>query len=239
MPTSGRPTSRAIRTIPSFALSWSARPLLLDLEVDVVRPEDLQQVVDVRAGLGGVVVDEAAAEARLEAAGERDHALGVAFEQPHVDVGLAAPVPLEEAGRGELDEVAEALVVAGEQREVVALEPDRLVLHVVHQVGLEAEDRLDAVLAAGLVELDRAVHDPVVGEPQRRLAERGRPLGQRVDLAGAVEQRVLGVDVQVGDRRGRHGGASLGTRADGSGGLAEGASPLSEERRWGPGAQPV
>ena len=74
---------------------------------------------------------------------------------------------------------------------------------IVDQVGLEPEDRLDPVLAAGLVVLDRAVHDAVVGEPERRHAELRRALGHRLDLAGAVEQRVLAVDVQV-DCRGAH-----------------------------------
>ena len=55
-----------------------------------------------------------------------------------------------------------------------------------------------AVLAGRLVVLDRAVHDAVVGQPERGLAEVGGALGERLDLARAVEQRVLGVDVQMG-----------------------------------------
>ena len=69
---------------------------------------------------------------------------------------------------------------------------------VVDEVDLAAHDRLDAVLAGGLVELDRAVHDAVVGQAEGRLAEVGGALGERVDLARAVEQRVLGVDVEIG-----------------------------------------
>ena len=37
--------------------------------------------------------------------------------------------------------------------------------------------------------------------PERGLPELGRAGGELVDLAGAVEQRVLRVDVQVCDRR--------------------------------------
>jgi len=79
---------------------------------------------------------------------------------------------------------------------------------VVHEVGLEAEDRLDPALGAGLVELDGPVHHPVVGQPEGRLAEGGRAVGERLDLAGAVEQRVLGVDVEVAGG-GSHGRASV------------------------------
>jgi hypothetical protein len=53
-------------------------PVLLDLEVHVLRAEHLHQLVHVIARLGRQVVDDPAAEARLEAARERDDALGVA-----------------------------------------------------------------------------------------------------------------------------------------------------------------
>jgi hypothetical protein len=68
---------------------------------------------------------------------------------------------------------------------------------IVDQIDLTADDRLDAVLCACLVELDGAVHHAVVGQAERRLAELGGPRRQGVDLARAVQQRVLGVHVQV------------------------------------------
>ncbi len=73
------------------------------------------------AGVLRAVLDQALAETRLQAAGERDHAVGVAVEQLQVDPGLAAPEALEEARGAELDEVAEALIGGGEQGQVVAL----------------------------------------------------------------------------------------------------------------------
>ena len=90
------------------------------------------------------------------------------------------------------------------QREVVVLVAPARGL-VVDEVDLTAEDRLDAVLAGGLEVLDRAVHHAVVGQPERGLAEVRRALGEGVDLARAVEQRVLGVDVQMGAGGWRHG----------------------------------
>ena len=108
MPTSGPPISLGDLDDALVRLVLLGQAVLLDLEVDVVGAVDLDEVVGVRAGLGRVVVHEPLAEARLEAAGERDDALGVALEQLEVDVGLAALVALEEAGAGELDEVAEA-----------------------------------------------------------------------------------------------------------------------------------
>ena len=170
--------------------------VVLDLEVDVVGAEHPHQLVGVRAGLLLALLHDALAEARLEAPGERDHALRVGVEQLHVDVGLAAAEAVEVAERGELDQVLEARLVAGQERQVVALVADFLaVVAVLAEIGLEAQDRLDVMLPAGLVELDGPVQDAVVGEPQGRHPQLGAAGRERVDLAGAVEQRVLGVDV--------------------------------------------
>ena len=62
----------------------------------------------------------------------------VALEQLHVDARLAAVQALEEAGARELGEVAEALVVLRQQREVVALDLALADRAVVDEVGLEA-----------------------------------------------------------------------------------------------------
>ena len=184
-------------------------PVDLDLHVDVVRAERLEQVVQVGPGVGRAVLDEAPAEAGLEAAGERDQARRVALEHRHVDVGLAAAEALEEAGRAQLDEVAKALVRGREERQVVALGAAVRAPMVVDEIRLEPEDRLDPRRPARLVVLDRAVHHAVVGEAERRHPELGRPLGHRIrnplgglllDLARPVEQRVLAVDVEVCDR---------------------------------------
>ena len=152
------------------------------------------------------VFGEALTEAGGEAAGERDHAFGVARDLREVDGRLAALQPLQEAGGGELDEVAVTGVVGGQQREVVALDPraggvgsiggGRGVI--VHEIYLAADDRLDAVLSAGLVELHRAVHHAVIGETEGGLLELRGAGGERFDLAGAVEQGVLGVHMQMG-----------------------------------------
>ena len=82
---------------PGVGLLLIGDAVLLDLEEDVVVTVDLQQLVGDRARLGVAVVDERLAEARGEAAGERDHALGVLRHQPRVDRRLAALQALEEA----------------------------------------------------------------------------------------------------------------------------------------------
>ena len=184
------------------------QPVLLDLEVDVLRAEDLDQLVQVRARLVELAVHDPLARAAGQAARERDDALGVHREQLQVHARLAAVQAFEEALGGERREVLEALVGRRQQRQVVAL--DLAVAHVavVDEVRLEAQQRLDAVLLGGLVELDGAVHDAVVGQADGRLVEGRGALGELADVAGAVEQRVLGVDVQVRDGRGAHRGGN-------------------------------
>ena len=178
MPTSGRPTSRRDPDDALVRLVLLGDAVVLKLEVDLLGAEDPEQLVGVGAGVVGAVTDQALAEPRLQAAGERDHALGMAVEQLHVDVRLAARESLQEARGAELHQVAEARVVGRQQGEVVALVANALAdrLAVVDQVGLQPDDRLDPLLPAGLVEVDGAVHHPVVGEPERRHAELRRPL---------------------------------------------------------------
>ena len=76
---------------------------------------------------------------------------------------------------------------------------------VVGDVDLAAEHRLDSLVPRRLVEVDRTGERAVVGERDRRHLELGGALREVRDPAGAVEDRVLGVDVEVDERRFGHG----------------------------------
>jgi hypothetical protein len=54
----------------------------------------------------------------------------------------------------------------------------------------------------------------VIGERERRLTEARGALGELVDLAGAVQQRVLAVDVKVNASGCWHGLTTLRTDSD-------------------------
>jgi hypothetical protein len=77
--------------------------------------------------------------------------------------------------------------------------PERL--PVVRHVHLAPEERLQAVLAGLPVQLHGARERAVVRERHRRHPELGRPRAEVGDSARPVEDRVLGVDVQVDERR--------------------------------------
>ena len=86
---------------------------------------------------------------------------------------------------------------------------------VLGDVDLAAEQRLDAVLAGLLVELDRAREAPVVGERDGRHLQLGGAGGELRNPAGPVEDRILGVDVEVNEL-GHARRARLPSRSDGS-----------------------
>ena len=140
----------------------------------------------------------------------------MALQELPVDTGLVV-VTLEVGGRGELDEVPVALRGLGEDGQVVvellaslalaarvvdAAPANRaLVTGLRGHVGLGADDRRDAAFAALLVEVEDAVHVAVIGDRQSGLAVGHRGSDQVADPGRPVEHRVLGVGVQVDERR--------------------------------------
>ena len=120
-------------------------------------------------------------------------------EQRLVDARLVVEA-LGVAGRDELDEVVEALVGLGEQHEVVgglARRARSIRAIAGRDVDLAAEDRLDAALPRFVVERDGREHVAVLGDRHRRHLQLGGPVEQLADPARAVEQRELGVQVEV------------------------------------------
>ena len=71
-------------------------------------------------------------------------------------------------------------------------------------VHLAADDRLDPGFSGLLVELDRAEDVAVVGHRHRRHPEFRRFLHEFPDAHRAIQQRVLGVEVEVNEGIGGH-----------------------------------
>ncbi len=66
-------------------------------------------------------------------------------------------------------------------------------------IDFAAEDRLDAALARVIVKDHRRKHVAVLGHRERRHLQPGRFVQELVDAARAVEQRELGVQMQVNE----------------------------------------
>jgi hypothetical protein len=135
-----------------------------------------------------------------EASRQADQAIGALGEQLLVDPRTVVEA-LQVRVRDQLQQVPVAGRVAGQDREVavllLALPWRALEARRGRHVGLDADDRLDAGRDPRLVEPERAEHRPVVGDRERRHPGCLRAFEQGVDPRGAVQERELGVGVEV------------------------------------------
>ncbi len=107
------------------------------------------------------------------AAAEDDEAFAVLLEQFVIDARFVVEA-FEMGEGGEFEEVFVALVVFGEDGEVVWFDIDFgffVVSGAVGAVKFAAEDWFDTLFFAGFVEFDQAVCDAVVSECDGRIAE--------------------------------------------------------------------
>ena len=180
--------------------------VVLELQVVAVLPEQLPHLQGM--GLGPLVVPgkQQPGQPSRQAGGQGDEALAMGPQQVHVDPGLAVKA-LGEAPADHGGEVPVAGLVPAQQHQVIGLVVQ--VLGLVEpgpggHIDLTADDGLDALGLGRLVEVHRAVHDPVVGEGHGGLAQVLHPLHQVGDAAGPVQQAVFGVDVQMDESHLHH-----------------------------------
>ncbi len=186
-------------------------PVVHQLEEVVVLAQDVLEVTGGLAGL--VVVTDAQPGLHLarRATGGGDQALGVLGEQLAVGPRLVEE-PLHRRPGGEPEEVVHPLGALGQQGHVgVGARPGDVVVAAVvpahpllveaggvrGEVGLHADDRLDAVGLRLGPEVVGAEDVAVVGHRDRVHAQLGGPLEHVVQPGGTVEHGVLGVHVQV------------------------------------------
>ena len=185
--------------------------VLHQLEEVVAGPEDVAEL-----GRGGprlVVLAEPQEGLHLArgAAGGGDQPLRVRLQQLAVHAGLVEEA-LEAGPAVEAEQVVHPGRVLGQQRHVgegaaaghvvaaalAPLDPGPVAaVGARRDVGLDADDRLDAGLGGLLPEVVGAEDVPVVGHRQRGHAHPGRLREQVVQPGRAVEHGVLGVRVQV------------------------------------------
>ena len=124
------------------------------------------------------------------------------FRHPLVDAGVVV-VALCEGDGAELHEVLIALVVLGEDGEVAVLllRVAPVETGALGEVHLAADDGLEPHGLGVRVELDGAVHRAVVGDRDMAHLKFTRLGHIVVDPPEAIEQRVLGVQMQVDERR--------------------------------------
>ncbi len=175
--------------------------LVLNLEEEILCAEELAEEAGSLAR--GVVLPfrQALGDFALQAAGKPDQPARVLGEKFLADARLVVEAVERRLG-GDLHQVAVALVGLGEHDQVVVvIAVGRRAVHAVvvllADVELAADDGLDAVLLGGIVEMQRAEDVAVVGDGDGRLPELGHARHELVDVAGAIEQRVIGVQVKM------------------------------------------
>ena len=157
-----------------------------DFDIEPVA-EDVMERRGGALGLGGIVAQERLRHQARHAAREDDQSLVVLGQQIHVDARLVV-IPFEKALRDQRREVPIPDQISGEQRDVRFVTDAPIATAARSDVRLAADDGDELVLARGVVELHRAVHDAVIrqGDPRRSIF--GRATTKRVDAASAVEQ---------------------------------------------------
>ena len=185
--------------------------VILHLKEEAPLPKDFAVLPSERARVLPVINLQRACNLAVQAARESDEALGVPCEMVVVGTWLVVE-PVEMCVGDDPAEIAIAGAARceGDEMERLLVGLPLLVAHAApSDVCLNADDRLNPVPLCGLHELHGAVEGPVVGEGDGVHPEALRLLHQRLQVAHAVEQAELAVDVEVRKvRLGAHVGQS-------------------------------
>ena len=170
---------------------------VLELDVHLVSSEQLLQPVELRLRILRAGLGECSRYPPGEAARESDQPSCMALQELPVDT-RAVVVALQVSEGAQLDQVAVTLVRCGEQRQVrVTLV---LLPAVVDDVYLTTDQRLDPLVLGRAVQVDRTRERPVIGERDSGHLAARRLLRERRDAARPVQDRELGVNVEVDER---------------------------------------
>ena len=174
--------------------------VVLKLQIEVVPAQDLLHSQGVFLGPLIVAADQAAGNFTGQARRQADKTLRMPAQQVQVDAGLDIE-PVYKGLAHQVRQIPVSRFVFAQQHQVPGL---RVQLIGFVQPGppghihLAPNDRVDALGLAGPVKVDGAVHNAVVRDGHRRLAQLLHQLRQVPDAAGTVQQAVLRVDVQMG-----------------------------------------
>src|SRR5258705_1229470 len=110
---------------------------------------------------------------------------------------------------GELDQVLVADLVFREQHEMMINIPARtrflFVAAAGRNVNFAAKDRFNPFVTNRLVEINSAIEDTVIRQRQRRELQFVRFFSELVQTACSIEQRILGMEMQMNKLSVRHG----------------------------------
>ena len=194
------------------ALGRSAMALQFDIEPVAEQPLQRRAATARKLGLAG---RDRRIERPARPAGQRDQAVGLAFEPGQLQMRLLGRRRFEEGPRAQPHQAAIARLARGEQhdpRQRARSSGKPRIARLVAEIDREraADDRLDAGRGHLVGEFQRAEHVVGVGQRQRRLLVGLGELGELADRQRAFQQRIGGMHVQmheagIGRRVGRQG----------------------------------
>src|SRR5579884_1615223 len=189
-------------------LLFERESLILDFEKEVSFAKD----VAIRSrGIPRSVVlagHQVLAQLARKAAGKPDQSLRVLREELLAHPRLVVHA-VERSFRRDLYQVAIAFVVLRQHQQMVvfiAFGRSAMVV-LLADVEFAADDRLDSGVLGRVVEGNCTKNVAMVGHRDRGLTQLGHAFDQPIYVAGAVQKRVIGVEMEVGKLR--HSGGSL------------------------------
>src|SRR3982751_594679 len=174
------------------------QPLVLNLEEKIVLAENVGE------GSGGcpsrlvIVLHQPLGNFTFQAPGEADKTARVLRQKFLADPWLVIK-PVQRSLGGDLYQVPVSLFVLCQHEQVivgVALR-SRPVILLLANVQLASHDRLDAMLVCRIHEMHGAKNVAVIGHGHGGHAELLHALAQLFDVTSAIEQGIVGVQVQV------------------------------------------
>ncbi len=167
------------------------------LDKVVALAHDVLHHQGVRLRLIVAAIQQQAGQFARQAGAQRDKPLVVLAQQVIVDARLVIK-PAGKALAHQLHEVLIALVVLAQQNQVAVLARHGLLFcHIRADVHLAADDRVDALAQARLVEVHHTIHCPMVGDGAGIHAHPLDLFDQVADAARAVQKAIFAVNVKM------------------------------------------
>ena len=172
--------------------------VILELDIEVLA-EHVLKAAGQLVRLLVPIMEQELGDVPADASGGADQPLPMLRKQIVIDPRLIVEA-VDECFRGEAHQVLVADFILGQQDEMPVFPIHLRILEGVaprRYVGLDPDDGLDPLLLAFPIEVDDAVHDPMVRDSHGGLPQGFSPGHQSGDAGRSVQQGVLGMYVQM------------------------------------------
>ena len=173
--------------------------VVLKLQIKVLRAKQLRHLKGVCLGVIIFAVAETAGNLTCQTGGQSDQALGMLPQQPLIDSRLDIKA-LRPSQRHHVGKVPIPLLVFAQQNKMPAFAVELMYLvkpgtPLRGNIDLAANDGLDTRRLTGAVKVDHAVHHAVIRNGAGSLPHGLDDFGQFLDLAEAIQQAELRMNV--------------------------------------------